>query len=286
MTRESGPGSLDVDRLRESLQGRGFGKRLEYHPIVDSTSSLGKVLAGKGAAEGTVILTEEQTGGRGRGDHTWLSTRSLGLYLSLILRPEKRLLTTPVFGLLGGVASVRAVQEVSGLAAALKWPNDVLIRDRKAGGILAEADSGRGGDHPTVVLGIGLNVYHSVAELPTNTPIPATSLVLEGWEVPDRIALILHILEHSERLYGDLCARGVGPLEREIMEIWAERGRRVTLEGGNAPEIQGRAVALHLAEGHLVLEVDKGQEVTVSLNRFLRLKRLPEKTKPEEPGLL
>ena len=172
--------------------------------------------------------------------------------------------------------------EVSGLAAALKWPNDVLIRDRKAGGILAEADSGRGGDLPVVVLGIGLNVYHDASELPENTPIPPTSLELEGWAVPDRIALILRLLKHCERLYGDLRVRGVTPLQHEILEIWAERGHRVTLEGGNAPEIQGHAVGLDLAEGLLVLEVDNGQEVTVSLNRFLRLKRLPKKTKPEE----
>jgi len=271
---------LDARLLEKALAGGRFGNVLEYRPSVDSTNALARTLARAGAPEGTVILADEQTRGKGRGNHTWLSTKGLGLYLSLLLRPDKELLNTPVFGLLGGVAGVLAVQEVSGLKTALKWPNDLLVQDRKAGGILAEAIPAVGGKDAIVVLGIGINLLHDRLDLPENTPVPPTSLKLEGWTEPDRIRLISRLVRHCERLYDDLRSGGIEPLQQEVLSIWAERHQWVVLDGGNPPAIRGRAVSLDLAGGHLILQNESGQEITVSLNRFLRLKRIPEILKP------
>jgi len=282
MSEEDRPGILpiDVGRLRAAIADLRFGERIEYRDSLDSTNKLGQRLARDGAPEGTVILADEQTRGRGRGDHRWLSTRRLGLYLSVLLRPPRSLLQYALFGLLGGLAAARAIRSVAALDPRLKWPNDVLIGGRKVGGILAEAYPGTGAGDAAVVVGIGINVHHRDHELPAGTPIPPTSLRLEGAENPSRTELAGATVRETERLFRDLVERGIGPFQAEITAFWAERDAWVELEGGPSEGIQGRAKALDLAAGTLVLADAVGDEFPVSLNGFLRLKR----GKKPEPG--
>jgi BirA family biotin operon repressor/biotin-[acetyl-CoA-carboxylase] ligase len=278
----AGPGipSLDVGALHAALADIRFGERIEYRETIDSTSKLGRQLARDDAPEGTVILADEQTHGRGRGDHTWLSPPRLGLYLSLLLRPPHRLLQYALFGLLGGLAAARAIRRVTGLEPRLKWPNDVLIDGRKVGGILAEAYPGPREGAAAVVLGIGINVHHRKGELPTGTPIPPTSLRRETTRSPDRTALAGATVRETERVYRDLLEHGIRWFQGEITALWAERDAWVELEGGPSEGIRGQARALDLEEGTLVLADAGGDEFTVSLNGFLRLKR----RKKPEPG--
>jgi BirA family transcriptional regulator, biotin operon repressor / biotin---[acetyl-CoA-carboxylase] ligase len=265
--------SLNVANLRARLSGRNAGRRIEVRRTVDSTSKLACALAREGAPEGTVVLAEEQTRGRGRGDHTWFSPPGLGLYLSLVLRPPEKWMHMPVFGVLGGVAAARAVRESTGLDARLKWPNDVLIQDRKAGGILAEVFSSQAGREPILVLGIGLNVHHGPEELPPHTPIQPTSLAIEGWTEPDRTRLAASVVLQVEDLYVAMKPHGIASLERAFHAVWAERDWWVELDGP-PPLIEGRARTLDLEGGCLVLEDHEGKALPVPLNRFLRLKRL------------
>jgi BirA family biotin operon repressor/biotin-[acetyl-CoA-carboxylase] ligase len=271
----SGPGTppIDVRALEAAVTDLGFGGPIEYRESLESTNKLGRQLARDGAPEGTLILAEEQTHGRGRGDHTWLSTRRLGLYLSLLLRPPHQLLQYALFGLLGGLAAARAIRTVAGLESRLKWPNDVLIGDRKAGGILAEAYPGLQKQSAVVVLGIGINVHHGDRELPAGTPIPPTSLRLAGAREVDRTALAAETVRETDRLFKSLLRDGLGPFQREITAVWAERDAWVELEGGPSAGIEGRATALDLEGGTLVLADAGGQEFAVSLNAFLRLIR-------------
>jgi BirA family biotin operon repressor/biotin-[acetyl-CoA-carboxylase] ligase len=150
------------------------------------------------AAEGAVLVAEEQTAGRGRLGRSWSSTPGASLTFSVLLRPA------PVpagrrgwLPLLAGVAVASAVRSVAGVSAVLKWPNDVLVGDRKLAGILAEQSP----DGRAVVIGVGLNVATPAAELPVSPAgLPATSLLAEG-AVVSREALLLEILGQLETGY-------------------------------------------------------------------------------------
>jgi BirA family biotin operon repressor/biotin-[acetyl-CoA-carboxylase] ligase len=166
--------------------------------VVASTGSTNADLLARGGPEGQVLVAEEQTAGRGRAGRTWVSVPGASLTFSVLLRPT----TVPPgsrgwLPLLTGVAVAAAVRSVAGVSAALKWPNDVLVGDRKLAGILAEQSPA--GD--AVVVGVGLNVATPQDALPMSpSGLPATSLLVEGADVA-REALLGEILRCLERGY-------------------------------------------------------------------------------------
>ena len=264
---------IDLERLRRLADCR-VATGIDYHSSIDSTNHRAIALARLGATEGTVVLADEQTAGRGRGDHRWVSTRGLGVYVSVLLRPPATLLETPVFGVLGGAAAVHALRELTDVPFELKWPNDILIEGRKVGGILAEATAigdGAGGPELSVVIGVGVNVHHDNTNLPTDTAIPATSLALEGAAV-GRTEVIESILLRLGAFYENLIDAGVAPLEQAVTAVWRERGRWVGFEGGTAPEKTGRALSIDLAHGRIHLENRAGLPFDVDLTSFVRLR--------------
>ena len=162
-------------------------------------------LAAEGEAEGAVVLADEQRAGRGRRGHTWFSPAGSGLYVSVVLTPGRsrgdagratRLLTLMV-----GVALVEAVEAATGLAAQLKWPNDLYVSQRKLAGILAEASGGRG-PAPQVVVGYGINVRRSA--YPPELGDRATSLESELGRPTDRAQVFAESLACLARRYEDL----------------------------------------------------------------------------------
>jgi BirA family transcriptional regulator, biotin operon repressor / biotin---[acetyl-CoA-carboxylase] ligase len=165
---------------------------------VASTGSTNADLLARGGPEGQVLVAEEQTAGRGRAGRTWVSVPGASLTFSVLLRPA----SVPAaergwLPLLTGVAVAAAVRSAAGVAAVLKWPNDVLAGDRKLAGILAEQSPP--GD--AVVVGVGLNVATPRDALPVSPAgLPATSLLVEGAEVA-REVLLVEILRSLERLY-------------------------------------------------------------------------------------
>jgi BirA family biotin operon repressor/biotin-[acetyl-CoA-carboxylase] ligase len=166
--------------------------------VVASTGSTNADLLARGGPEGQVLVAEEQTAGRGRAGRTWLSVPGASLTFSVLLRPAS---VPPAargwLPLLTGVAVAAAVRSAAGVAAVLKWPNDVLVGDRKLAGILAEQSPA--GD--AVVVGVGLNVATPPDALPVSpNGLPATSLLVEGAEVA-REALLAEILRSLERWY-------------------------------------------------------------------------------------
>jgi BirA family biotin operon repressor/biotin-[acetyl-CoA-carboxylase] ligase len=177
------------------LRGR-FGREYVY---VERCASTQRLLA-EDAAEGAVVVTDEQTEGRGRLGRRWLAPGGTSVLSSILLRPPVATERLPELSLVAGRAVAAAIAETTGLEPEVKFPNDVLLRGRKVAGILAEAREGR------VVLGIGVNVNQTVEQLPVEIETPPTSLRVETGSRVDRAELLAAILAHLEREYDDWVA--------------------------------------------------------------------------------
>ena len=223
-----------------------------------STNAEVSAAARDGAPEGLVVVAESQTAGRGRRDRSWTTPPRAGLTFSVLLRP-----TFPAAGwgwlpLLAGLAVATPLTTLTELDVRLKWPNDVLVGERKLGGILTEV-VGTG-----VVVGIGLNVSLRADELPVPT---ATSLAIEGSAVVDRDPVLRAVLREIERRYvdltrasGDADASGLAAAYREAC---ATVGRDVRVELPGPRVLDGTAVDID-ADGRLVLDAAGGRETVAA----------------------
>lgn len=229
---------LDADRLRP------LG--VEVVPQTESTNALVADLARAGAPEWRVVVTEHQTAGRGRMDRVWQTAPRSALTFSTLLRPAIPAAEWPWLPLLAGLAVVEALQDQQ-VAARLKWPNDVLVEGRKAAGILVERVETSAG--PAAVLGIGLNVTSTAAELPVET---ATSIQLATGRSPDRTALLETLLARLRDRYSAWSTRGGAAVRAAYADACATLGQqvRVTLPGGQ--ELIGSATGVD-AGGRLVV---------------------------------
>jgi BirA family biotin operon repressor/biotin-[acetyl-CoA-carboxylase] ligase len=247
----------DLDRppLREGalrsalVTGDGLWTALRVVAETDSTNADVAAAAGVGEPEGLVVVAEHQRAGRGRADRAWSAPPRSGLTFSVLLRPPGE--TRPAWGwlpLLAGLAVAAPLERMSGLDVGLKWPNDVLLGDRKVAGVLAEV----AGD--AVVVGIGLNVSLRADELPVPT---ATSLHLAGSDVIDREPVLRAVLRELAARYrawvdagGDAEASG---LLRAYREACVTVGKDVTVQLPGGREVRGRALDVD-ATGRLLVE--------------------------------
>jgi len=176
-----------------------FGQKIHYHTVATSTNVLAKSLAGEGAPEGTVVVADSQSGGRGRMGRTWISPPDVNLYCSLILRPAVPSIRVPQLTLLVAVAIHQALRDLTPeLTPMIKWPNDIVVNGKKLCGVLCEMQSEPDLTH-FVVVGIGMNVNQR--EIPLELQPIATSLLLESGRESSRPALLAAIMNHFERLY-------------------------------------------------------------------------------------
>ena len=191
----------DFDRpiIDRALAATRFAGRIHHFETIQSTNLYAVEVAGTGAPDGSVYIADEQTAGRGRGGHTWHSIPGDGLYLSALIRPA-----TPIplaealwISLSTGLAAQRAIQQTTGLLTDIRWPNDLILNDKKVGGILVESTSNPAtAHHPAhlrfAVIGIGINVNHE-AFPPELAPL-ATSLRRESGAFHARETLIQNLL--------------------------------------------------------------------------------------------
>ncbi len=193
--------TIDVAEVASALAHTVLRGDVHHLPETHSTNDLALAAAQAGAAHG-VWIAEAQTAGRGRGGHTWLSAAGDGLYASALFSPQ---LPATAFdlSLAAGLAAWDAVREVTGITADIRWPNDLVTRDargsRKLGGVLVEAAvTPPEGQGPATlryaVIGVGINVAHRA--FPPELAGTATSLFLEGWQLPDRQPLLIALLDH------------------------------------------------------------------------------------------
>ena len=225
------PDAIRADRVRTG-RGRGvIGSDLRVLPEVGSTNTLALELAHQGAPEGTVVVAERQTAGKGRLGRTWISPPG-NLYLSVILRPAVPTAKAPLLTLMGAAAVCSALRKHLLLPAGIKWPNDILLEGRKAGGLLTEMSAEQDRIRH-VVLGIGLNVNMDLALLPGEVRAHSTTLSAAAGARIDRTALLLQVLAELERTYLTFLQN-----DADVLREWEQLS--VTL---------GRRVAVHAADG-------------------------------------
>jgi len=219
--------------LETALAGTVFAGNLHFSPVTDSTNYDAMAAARAGAPHGSVYFADEQRAGRGRGNHVWHSAADEGLYVSVLLRPQFPAVRLPWLPLAAGLAAADAVREASSLSIDLRWPNDLLIGPRKAGGILVEAHT-EGSQVAFAVVGIGINVHQRAFD--HSLPTPATSLDIEAGSPISRQALLLSLLKSLQReslALLDPATAELLPSRVEQASTWV-RSRQVQVHGPQA----------------------------------------------------
>ncbi|MGL6173480.1 MAG: biotin--[acetyl-CoA-carboxylase] ligase [Cellulosilyticaceae bacterium] len=181
----------------KNLNTKYMGKELEYHKTIDSTNIRAKEWAKEGAKEGSLVIAEYQSAGKGRLGRTWLSPKGEGIWMSLILKPLLEISKIPQLTIVAGLCMSQAIENVTGLKVEIKWPNDIIINNKKIAGILTEL-SASSNNINSVVVGIGVNVNNQ--EIDSTIPY-ATSLTLEGNKVYEKEEIIKEFLDLFEVNY-------------------------------------------------------------------------------------
>jgi BirA family biotin operon repressor/biotin-[acetyl-CoA-carboxylase] ligase len=256
---EKVPDILTPDMLRQRLKGSLFGKRIHHFFKVDSTNRVALELAHAGEPEGAVVLAEEQTAGRGRAGRTWHSERAVGIYVTLVLRPKLAPVQAPLLTMMAGLSAYTAIQAHSGLVVDLKWPNDLLIRGKKTGGILTEMHA-EPGQVRFVIVGIGLNVNQE--KFPGELGSVATSLRIESGRPQSRLELLVRLLREFESDYNRFLAEGSAAVIERFTKVSSyAQGKRVRVSNGK-DAFTGVTAGLG-PEGLLQVQCDSGQVTTV-----------------------
>jgi BirA family biotin operon repressor/biotin-[acetyl-CoA-carboxylase] ligase len=252
-----------VADLRSALVGTRFASHIHHFPTIDSTSSALLAAALRGAPDGTVYIADEQTAGRGRGGHGWNSAPGEGLYLSVLVQPLLHLRDALLLSLATGLAARKAVLQVTDLAIDIRWPNDLMLGNRKCGGILVET-AVEPGPEPLLryaVIGIGINIHQSgfaeeLQGLATSLRMVAPQLPLSRTPI---IIALLRALDFELTVMEDGGASSSLSSRLSAASTWV-CGKRVTVpeQGGYT----GTTAGLD-AHGYLLVDADDGTRRTV-----------------------
>jgi BirA family biotin operon repressor/biotin-[acetyl-CoA-carboxylase] ligase len=250
---------LTPDMLRQQLKGSMFAKKIHHFFRTDSTNRVALELAYAGEPEGTVVLAEEQTAGRGRAGRTWHSERASGIYVTLLLRPKISPVQAPLLTMMAGLSAHTAIQAQTGLQPDVKWPNDLMLSGKKLGGILTEMHA-----EPNlvrfVIVGIGINVNQE--KFPAELSGTATSLQVETGKSQSRLELLARLLREFETDYNRFLREGSRSITERFTQVSSyARGKRVRVSNGN--ESYAGVTAGLLPEGLLQVQRDDGALATV-----------------------
>src|SRR6202171_1187629 len=253
------PDILTPDMLRQRLKGSLFGKRIHHFFKVDSTNRVALELAHAGEPEGAMVLAEEQTAGRGRAGRTWHSERAVGIYVTLVLRPKLAPVQAAWLTMMAGLSAYTGIQAHSGLVVDLKWPNDLLIRGKKVGGILTEMHA-----EPSqvrfVIVGIGLIVNQE--KFTAALANIATSLRAETGKPQSRMELLVRLLREFESDYNRFLREGVASVVARFESVCSHaKGKRVRVANGTESYV-GTTAGLG-PEGLLQVEREDGRVTAV-----------------------
>jgi BirA family biotin operon repressor/biotin-[acetyl-CoA-carboxylase] ligase len=253
------PDRLIADDLKSRLGQLTSIRDVIVFEETDSTNEQAVKMGEAGAASGLAIFAERQTAGRGRFGRRWESASHRGLWFSLLLRPSLPMAHWPRLTTWAAAAMADAIEQATGLAVQIKWPNDLQSHGRKLAGILIETGSARAGNY-FAVIGIGVNVNHAVEDFPGELRDTATSLQLETGRMIDRTALAVAILQtfHSwlDRLANDFPSV-IDAARRRSSLI----GKAIAIDCLGS-QVEGRAVGLD-SDGKLLVEFPDGTTQTI-----------------------
>jgi len=247
----SAPDRLTEIELRWQLKTEVIGKRIISYKEINSTNDAAHSLAASGEAEGTVVITEYQTKGRGRLGRKWISPKGKGAYFSVILRPDILPTELSVITLFSSLAVAKTVREAVGLPAFIKWPNDILIKGQKVCGVLTELN-GEMDKVNFAIVGIGININTSKELLPEG----ATSLSEEKGARISRLEFVRALFRSLDEYYGVLKKGKIEVILKEYKKLSSVLDRRVQIDHHNSL-VSGVATDVD-KDGALILRLDSG----------------------------
>lgn len=192
------PDVISAEEVKSLLSTRWAGQEIAYYSVIDSTNNGAKRMAEEGAAHGTLVIADEQTGGRGRRGRSWKTPPKSAIAMTLIVRPKLPPEKASMITLVMGMAAASACRELLGLPVEIKWPNDVVINGKKICGILTEMSAEMDDIH-YLVIGIGINV--NMEEFPEEIRDVATSLSIQAGHTVNRAEVISHCMKYFEQYY-------------------------------------------------------------------------------------
>lgn len=247
------PEKITENEIRLGLTTKRLGQKIHYEETVHSTQKIALQYSMDGAPEGTIVIAEEQTSGRGRLNREWYSAKYTGVWMSIILRPNLLPQKAPQLTLITAVAVVQAIEEITPLLPQIKWPNDILINGKKITGILTELQA-ESDQINSVIIGIGMNVNQE--SFPRELESIATSLLIEGGQKVNRAKLIQALLTKLEGLYDLYLQEGFYPIKLLWESYAVNIGKRISARMLKET-IDGKALGI-TDDGVLLLEDDKG----------------------------
>ncbi|MCW5830652.1 MAG: biotin--[acetyl-CoA-carboxylase] ligase [Deltaproteobacteria bacterium] len=255
---ESLPDRLYPELIQHGLETQFAGQEIVWFEKTDSTNTQAARLADKGAAEGVLVVAESQSAGRGRLGRSWVSPAGLNFYGSFVLRPSLAPVAAAQVTLLSGLCVARSIEAVSGVRPRIKWPNDVLIGDRKVSGVLTESSSELDRIN-WIVLGIGVNL--NVEKFPAELKDIATSVRIESGNRVDRAAFARRLCMELEAHYLRFVTQGFAPF-RDDWERFARMAGEEVRVGTGTETVEGRSLGLD-SDGFLQVETAERRVVRI-----------------------
>jgi BirA family biotin operon repressor/biotin-[acetyl-CoA-carboxylase] ligase len=262
--------NLNQESLKQSLAGKFIGHQFHYYEEIGSTNDEAFRLGAAGAPEGTALIAERQSLGKGRMQRVWHSPAGSNIYTSIILRPQITPARSPQISILAGVAVAEVLNLYCPNRIKLKWPNDVLIGEKKVCGILSQVKICVSAVD-FIVLGIGINVNIAYDQFPEEIQNLATSLAMETGRRISRQELIISLYENLTKWYKQLLQEGFGRVKEKWMSLTPMTGKTVQVMF-REEAVSGKAIGLD-DDGSLVLLTDKNETLQVSAGDATILKR-------------
>jgi len=248
---DASPDTLHPSEIRNGMKSLVIGRRIQSVTETVSTNASAFRLAEEGAEEGTTLIADFQSGGKGRMGRVWASPPGVNLYCSVILRPDIKPVAAPQLTFLSVVAVARAIERLTDLKPRIKWPNDILVNGKKVAGLLNEM-SAETDKVNFVVLGIGVNINMQAEQFPADLRHPATSLFIEAGKTVSRTLFTRVLLEELDDLYREFINEGYAPVRKEWLEKSRLEGALVTVTDSGASR-SGRVRGID-EYGALILE--------------------------------
>ncbi|MDC4204815.1 MAG: biotin--[acetyl-CoA-carboxylase] ligase [Candidatus Manganitrophus sp.] len=267
--------ALDLERIekhcRSHTKVREWVREIMMFDRVDSTNRIALEMASQGLPGGIVILAEAQEKGKGRLGREWFSPEGMNLYFSLLLRPYQPARDFPLYSLATSVALIEAIQRTTGLAVQIKWPNDVVLEDKKLAGILLESEV-RGEQSPPLVVGVGVNVNIGLTDFPPELQKSATSLRIALGRPVDRADLLIELFNQLVEQYRLVDDKAI--LIQAVRQHCQTLGRRVRVQTARQ-EFEGWAEDLQ-EDGALLIRMGDGNQRRILVGDVTHLREVKD----------